>query len=345
MDDKAAAKAAERSMRDDRRISTLAMLTLTIGAVLLILSFILVTFPGVTNPVLANIGPLTFRLLFCVALGLILVGLGDYAFFKVDSSFVVGGASAIALAIFVILQSAKPGEFADVAAQVVVRGKPSTDATVTLVTPESESIAATKDGAPGVDTVFLLKIKHELALRLPQQCFRIVYTGAPAFYVNGPIAQLPVTIDKLFHFVIEGNKLLRLRSDGYTDPVPPCDPSALATKDILPSASSSTVAAISNTSPPESLGWTYFGNLNSAPNIWSERVYDNQSRPKADPPQKADKIVALTDVYLRKGAIDCDGSGTCTQQPVVRVVRSGEVLSVNSVKKVMASFWVEVSNK
>ena len=335
--------AASASRRDGRTISTLALLTLIIGAVLLVLNFFFVTIPSMTDPVLTNIGPFTFRLLFCVSLGLILVGLGDYAFFKADSSFVVGGAIAIALAIFSVLQFAKPSEPADVVARVVVRGGAPPGAAVNLITPQSDSIAAHKEATTGFDTIFVLKVHRDVARELPQKCFRMAYNGMPPFFVNGPKTRLPANIDLLFDFVLENNKLFRLGDDGLNVAVPSCETNAFVSTDISPPP---TVAVPVVNNPPNttgSLGWTYFGNLGTAPNNWSERVYDNQSRAKTEPPQAGDQIIALKDVYLRQGPIACDADGICTQLPALRIIRSGEVLSVNSVTKVMASFWAQVS--
>jgi hypothetical protein len=354
-DPAAGQSAADKSSRDHRKISTLGVLSLLMGAGLLVCSVFFVTIPSIANPVMSDIGPFTFRLLFCVSLGLILVGLGDYAFYTINSSFVVGGATAIALGIFGILQLAKPGELPNVVARVVVKGSLPADAAVTLVAADSTSIRAEKDAAPGIDSIFLLDLKRDLARQLLQQCFRIVYSGVPDFYVSGPEARLPANFDLLFHFIIDRQKLYRLRADGLNDAVPACDPNRLATRDAPPAINATIIGSAISTSissgnsssgntGTEPLGWTYFGNEYTPPSNWGERVYDNQTQARAAPPKSGDKIVALTDVYLRKGPIDCD-NGNCTLAPVVRPVRSGETFVVTSVKKVIASYWAEISKQ
>jgi hypothetical protein len=345
---------AEKSKRDGRGLSALGLLGLAVGIAFLAFTVLIGMVDALKHSQFFQ--DLTIqRIIFCIAIGLILASLGDYAFFGVQKLFAIGGAGAIALGLYYVV-SHQPNENT-LSAQLRIKD-PEKPFTAVYLRAEGREISGQLDETKKTATFYNFSFPVSFGEKLWRECFVIsmhIDKNTKEFEINGHEARIPHTVRNVFDLIYDGraNSITHRSLDGIYHPVPKCPEGAPgAPAEVLPTRLETTAAQpASQSTSVKKKGWTYYGALNKD-NSWKERMYDNKSRPPASQPQSGDEAEVTDEVYMRKGPKKCEASGQCEERlpEIDGVLQVGQRVSIGNVvqaKDVRRSdtVWVEVTVK
>jgi hypothetical protein len=279
---------------------------------------------------------LTRRILFCASLGLILASLG-----KVNKIFAVGGATAIALALFYMLSL----QTVELISQARIRFDNTVKVkSVVLIPADPGEYRATIDPQYIEAKIYRFRFPLSIGEKITDECFSIkvsTETGESyPFSIQGGEARLPQTAAWIFDFLFDEKtkSLKRTTKRGSTQDIPACteaDHNPRPTQKDLQSPNQART------------GWTLYGWRGNGSGSWEQRVYENKTRGPTAEPRQGDKAKVIDDVYLRTQPRKCRTDNDCDAlSPDTGILRIGtevDILEVIPVRE--KNIWVRVETK
>src|ERR1700722_1218878 len=325
--------AANASLRDNRKMSGLALAGLIVGVSLLAFTVLIGMVPFLSYSLVLQ-DDLIRTLLFCISVGLILAALGDYAFISektFNRVYTIGGASAIAAILFILLRLQSVEQVFSARVRFV---KDVVVKSVYLLTADSSEYEGRVDPQYTQANMFRFRVPQSVAEQLTHDCFTIAIAterNRQSFKVFGANARLPQSVAYVFDFSYDGNQnaLVRQTREGSIQDLPKCG--APVFQDAPPTQKQ--IQTTATVTPPDKptdvtrVGWTFYGKRDGR--AWEQRVYNNTTRSKDDEPRTNDNAEVISDVFLRPDPRKCRSEDDCDKlSPDIGIVKIGSLVKI-----------------